>query len=40
MKEIVERHGGSVQKFIGDAVMAVFMPRLDTWGIPIGIPGD
>ncbi len=24
MKEIVERHGGSVEKFIGDAVMAVF----------------
>src|SRR6476646_10096787 len=24
MSEIVERHGGSVEKFIGDAVMAVF----------------
>ncbi len=24
MKEIVEYHGGSVEKFIGDAVMAVF----------------
>src|SRR3989440_741479 len=24
MKTIVERHGGSVEKFIGDAVMAVF----------------
>src|SRR5436305_14214478 len=24
MKGIVERHGGSVEKFIGDAVMAVF----------------
>jgi tetratricopeptide (TPR) repeat protein len=24
MKEIVEQHGGSVEKFIGDAVMAVF----------------
>src|SRR5437870_3822236 len=24
MKAIVERHGGSVEKFIGDAVMAVF----------------
>jgi class 3 adenylate cyclase len=24
MKEIVERHGGSVEKFVGDAVMAVF----------------
>jgi class 3 adenylate cyclase/tetratricopeptide (TPR) repeat protein len=28
MREIVERHGGSVEKFIGDAVMAVF-------GVPI-----
>ena len=29
MKAIVERHGGSVEKFIGDAVMAVFgLPRL------------
>src|SRR4026207_215067 len=24
MKTIIERHGGSVEKFIGDAVMAVF----------------
>jgi class 3 adenylate cyclase len=24
MKEIIERHGGTVEKFIGDAVMAVF----------------
>jgi class 3 adenylate cyclase/tetratricopeptide (TPR) repeat protein len=24
MKEVVERHGGSVEKFVGDAVMAVF----------------
>jgi class 3 adenylate cyclase len=24
MKEVLERHGGSVEKFIGDAVMAVF----------------
>ena len=24
MKEIVERHGGTVEKFVGDAVMAVF----------------
>ena len=29
MKEIVEAHGGTVEKFIGDAVMAVFgVPRL------------
>src|SRR5437762_10078632 len=28
MKAIVERHGGTVEKFIGDAVMAVF-------GIPV-----
>ena len=28
MKVIVERHGGSVEKFIGDAVMAVF-------GVPV-----
>jgi class 3 adenylate cyclase/tetratricopeptide (TPR) repeat protein len=28
MKEIVERHGGRVEKFVGDAVMAVF-------GVPI-----
>src|SRR5881397_144939 len=29
MKAIVERHGGTVEKFIGDAVMAVFgIPQL------------
>src|SRR5437868_13933706 len=29
MKTIVERHGGTVEKFIGDAVMAVFgVPKL------------
>ena len=29
MKAIVERHGGSVEKFVGDAVMAVFgVPQL------------
>ena len=30
MKAIVERHGGTVEKFIGDAVMAVFgVPRVN-----------
>ena len=33
MKTIVERHGGSVEKFIGDAVMAVF-------GVPISHEDD
>ena len=28
MREVLEGHGGSVEKFIGDAVMAVF-------GIPV-----
>src|SRR6476660_2751390 len=28
MKEMVERHGGTVEKFVGDAVMAVF-------GVPV-----
>ena len=28
MNQIIERHGGSVEKFIGDAVMAVF-------GVPV-----
>ena len=28
MRAIVERHGGTVEKFIGDAVMAVF-------GVPV-----
>jgi class 3 adenylate cyclase len=31
MKAIVESHGGSVEKFIGDAVMAVFgVPQVHT----------
>jgi class 3 adenylate cyclase len=33
MKHIVERHGGSVEKFIGDAVMAVF-------GVPVAHEDD
>src|SRR5215208_2023220 len=33
MKAIVERHGGMVEKFIGDAVMAVF-------GVPIAHEDD
>jgi class 3 adenylate cyclase len=33
MKEIVERHGGAVEKFIGDAVMAVF-------GVPVAHEDD
>jgi class 3 adenylate cyclase len=33
MKSIVESHGGSVEKFIGDAVMAVF-------GVPQVHEGD
>ena len=33
MKEIVEHHGGSVEKFIGDAVMAVF-------GVPVAHEDD
>jgi class 3 adenylate cyclase len=33
MKAIVERHGGTVEKFIGDAVMAVF-------GVPVAHEDD
>src|SRR5881396_1063836 len=33
MKAIVERHGGSVEKFVGDAVMAVF-------GVPVAHEDD
>src|SRR5262249_8810549 len=33
MKKIVERHGGTVEKFIGDAVMAVF-------GVPVAHEDD
>jgi class 3 adenylate cyclase len=33
MKGIVERHGGTVEKFIGDAVMAVF-------GVPVAHEDD
>jgi class 3 adenylate cyclase len=33
MRQIVERHGGTVEKFIGDAVMAVF-------GVPLAHEDD
>src|SRR5437764_924748 len=33
MKAIVERHGGTVEKFVGDAVMAVF-------GVPVAHEDD
>ena len=33
MKAIIERHGGTVEKFIGDAVMAVF-------GVPVAHEDD
>jgi class 3 adenylate cyclase len=33
MRTILERHGGTVEKFIGDAVMAVF-------GVPVAHEGD
>jgi adenylate cyclase len=31
MEEVIEEHGGSIEKFIGDAIMALFLPRL---GLP------
>ncbi len=31
MEEVIEKHGGSIEKFIGDAIMALFLPRL---GLP------
>ncbi len=33
MRQAVERHGGTVEKFIGDAVMAVF-------GVPVAHEDD
>jgi class 3 adenylate cyclase len=36
MKAIVESHGGTVEKFIGDAVMAVFGVPAATWTKPSG----
>ncbi len=32
-RTVIERHGGTVEKFIGDAVMAV-------WGTPVALEGD
>jgi class 3 adenylate cyclase len=34
MKAIVESYGGTVEKFIGDAVMAVFLARSPTRTTP------
>jgi adenylate cyclase len=28
METIIEKHGGSIEKFIGDAIMALFLPRM------------
>jgi class 3 adenylate cyclase len=33
MRQILERHGGTVEKFVGDAVMAVF-------GVPVAHEDD
>jgi len=33
LRAILERHGGAVEKFVGDAVMAVF-------GIPVAYEDD
>ena len=40
MKGVVEEHGGSVEKFIGDAVMAVFgVPVVPRGRRATGLPG-
>ena len=39
MRGIVESHGGTVEKFIGDAVMAVFGVPRRTRTTPSGVPG-
>ena len=40
MKAIVESHGGTVEKFIGDAVMAVFgVPAAARGRCAAGLPG-
>jgi class 3 adenylate cyclase len=36
MREVIERHGGTVEKYIGDAVMAVFGSRWSTTRTPCG----
>ena len=28
MEKIIETHGGSIEKFIGDAIMAIFLPKM------------